>query len=68
MSGRYSLSALSALAFAALAAARVPAEPTITAPAVLPRQNSAGFIGWVEVSGSCQYLGFISTACDINFR
>jgi hypothetical protein len=66
MSGRYNLPALSALPFAAFAVAGVPADPTITAPAVLPRQNSAGFIGWVEVSGSCQYSGPISTVYGID--
>jgi hypothetical protein len=53
MAGRYALSALSTVAFSAFANAGVPADPTITARAVLPRQNDAQFIGWVEYSGSC---------------
>ncbi|KAH7092545.1 hypothetical protein FB567DRAFT_240063 [Paraphoma chrysanthemicola] len=53
MSPKIALSALSAVAFSAFATAAVPADPTITAPAVLPkRQNDARFIGYVSFSGS----------------
>jgi hypothetical protein len=55
MSCRYALSAVSTILFSTFAIAGVPADPLITAPAVLPRQNDAQFIGWVEVSGTCQY-------------
>jgi|TARA_R110002003_G_scaffold140_3_gene12779 hypothetical protein len=55
MSPRIAISALSAVAFTAFATAAVPADPTITAPAVLPkRQNNDRFIGFVEFSGSCE--------------
>jgi hypothetical protein len=30
-----------------------PADPTITAPALLPRQQPANFIGWGELNGTC---------------
>ncbi|CAO2649942.1 Nn.00g012340.m01.CDS01 [Neocucurbitaria sp. VM-36] len=53
MSGRLPISVLSALALGGFANALVPADPTITSPAVLPkRQNNDRFIGWVELSGS----------------
>ena len=54
MSGRITSSALSAVALYTFVAAAVPADPTITAPAVLPRQNNDQFIGWVESSGTCE--------------
>lgn len=54
MSGRFPISVISALAVGNLANAFVPADPTITAPALLPRQNNDRFIGYVEFSGSCK--------------
>jgi hypothetical protein len=54
MSGRYSASRLQAAAIFALAVGAVPADPTITSPALLPRQNDAQFIGFVEQSGTCR--------------
>ena len=35
----------------------VPAEPTITAPAILPRQVAADWIGWVKdpERGTCRW-------------
>ncbi|KAF1916520.1 hypothetical protein BDU57DRAFT_538818 [Ampelomyces quisqualis] len=52
MSKRYARSVSSTSALAAIAVAAVAADPTITAPAILPRQNDAQFIGWVDYSGS----------------
>lgn len=45
---------LSAIAYGALANA-IPADPTITAAAVLPRQVAADWIGWVKDpdAGTC---------------
>jgi hypothetical protein len=61
MSPRIAISALSAVAFTAFATAAVPADPTITAPAVLPkRQNNDRFIGFVEFSGS-----WYSETCNV---
>lgn len=40
------------IAFAANVIA-APADPTITAPAILPRQNNDQFVGWVQSSGKC---------------
>jgi hypothetical protein len=56
MSGLYNSFARSPITLFALAVAAVPTDPTITAPAVLPRQNNDQFIGWVEYSGSCEEL------------
>ncbi|KAH7108661.1 hypothetical protein B0J11DRAFT_586836 [Dendryphion nanum] len=52
MAGRLPITLLSALAWARLTTALVPADPTITAAAILPRQNNDRFIGWVEASGT----------------
>ncbi|KAH7406560.1 hypothetical protein DE146DRAFT_753125 [Phaeosphaeria sp. MPI-PUGE-AT-0046c] len=52
MLGRNTRSSLSVAAWSIVAVAAVPADPTITAPAILPRANPASFIGWVEYSGS----------------
>ncbi|PSN65316.1 hypothetical protein BS50DRAFT_55537 [Corynespora cassiicola Philippines] len=52
MTGRLSPSLLSAVAWCQLGMALVPADPTITAAAKLPRQNNDQFIGWVEASGT----------------
>ncbi|KAH7347102.1 hypothetical protein BKA66DRAFT_447644 [Pyrenochaeta sp. MPI-SDFR-AT-0127] len=61
MSGRLPISILSALALGKVASALVPADPTITAPAILPkRQNDDRFIGWVEFSGS-----WYSETCNV---
>jgi hypothetical protein len=54
MPGRYPLAGLAVFAFSALNVAAVPADPTITAAALLPRQNDAAYIGWIESSsGVC---------------
>ncbi|KAF2465319.1 uncharacterized protein BDR25DRAFT_306759 [Lindgomyces ingoldianus] len=50
---------LSALAWATLVNALVPADPTITSPAILPRQNNDRYIGWVENNGT-----WISEVCN----
>jgi hypothetical protein len=47
------LLALSAVMFSAFAVA-APADPTITAPAILPRQNIDQFVGWVQSGGKCE--------------
>ncbi|KAH3950221.1 hypothetical protein HBH98_023160 [Parastagonospora nodorum] len=53
MPGRYRLAAFHALTSFALAIATDPADPTITPPAILPRQgNDAQFIGYIESSGT----------------
>ncbi|KAF2014029.1 hypothetical protein BU24DRAFT_251300 [Aaosphaeria arxii CBS 175.79] len=57
MAGRIYISLLSALALSQVsnaldAAADAPADPTITARAILPRQNNDRFMGWLEVSGT----------------
>jgi hypothetical protein len=54
MSGRYRALRLQAAAFFALAVGAVPADPTITSQALLPRQNDADFIGFLEQSGTCR--------------
>lgn len=66
MSRRYANPVLSTVAFAAIAVAAVPADPTITAPAILPRQNDAQFIGWVEYSGSCKSRLSVDDKYDID--
>ncbi|KAH9862677.1 hypothetical protein J1614_010770 [Plenodomus biglobosus] len=48
MAASLALPVLVALAFGGLTTALVPADPTITSPALLPRQNNDRFIGWVE--------------------
>ncbi|KAF2852545.1 hypothetical protein T440DRAFT_30098 [Plenodomus tracheiphilus IPT5] len=48
MAGSFAVPVVVALAFGGLTSALVPADPTITSPAVLPRQNNDRFIGWVE--------------------
>jgi hypothetical protein len=56
MSGRYSFSAFQAVTSFVLAVAAVPADPTITAPAILPRQQTDDqFIGYTENRGTCRY-------------
>lgn len=61
MPGRYRLAAFHALSTFALAMAADPADPTITPPAVLPRQgNDAQFIGYIESSGTCRYSYAVS--------
>lgn len=43
-------------AFACVALANViPADPTITPPAILPRQLDAAWIGWVQDNGTCMH-------------
>ncbi|KAK7190521.1 hypothetical protein DPSP01_005256 [Paraphaeosphaeria sporulosa] len=49
---------LSALACVALANV-IPADPTITPPAILPRQLDAAWIGWVQDNGT-----WTSQSCD----
>ncbi|KAJ4991221.1 hypothetical protein SVAN01_03349 [Stagonosporopsis vannaccii] len=48
---------LRSITFATLAlsplATATPADPTITTPAVLPRQNSDNFIGYLEFNNTC---------------
>lgn len=51
--------AISASALWALSSA-VPADPTITAAAVLPRQNSDNFIGFLEQNNTCGFATIIS--------
>ncbi|KAF2822450.1 hypothetical protein CC86DRAFT_469810 [Ophiobolus disseminans] len=58
MSGKIPFLVLSAVAFSAFAIA-APADPTITSPAILPRQNGDRFIGWVQSSGK-----WYSEACN----
>jgi hypothetical protein len=52
MAGKLPINLLSAIACARLAYA-APAEPTITAPAILPRQLGSNFIGFVESDSTC---------------
>jgi hypothetical protein len=52
MSGRLRTITASASALLQLSSATL-ADPTITAPAVLPRQNSDTFIGYVELNNTC---------------
>ncbi|KAF2872880.1 hypothetical protein BDV95DRAFT_359223 [Massariosphaeria phaeospora] len=52
MYGHLSISLLHAITWGTLASALVPVDATITAPALLPRQNADRFIGWVETSGT----------------
>jgi hypothetical protein len=55
MSGDYKASRFpAAVAIFVLAVGAVPADPTITTPALLPRQNDARFIGFLEQSGTCR--------------
>ncbi|KAF2729310.1 hypothetical protein EJ04DRAFT_75403 [Polyplosphaeria fusca] len=53
MIGQLPISLLSVLVWScSVNASPRPADPTITAPALLPRQQAANFIGWVEASGT----------------
>lgn len=55
MSGRLRTIIISVSALLQLSSAS-PADPTITAPAVLPRQNSDNFVGYVELNNTCKHL------------
>ncbi|KAF2124557.1 hypothetical protein P153DRAFT_401160 [Dothidotthia symphoricarpi CBS 119687] len=63
MTGPLPIALLSAVAWAKLALGNavplVPADPTITTAAMLPRQNANNWIGWVEESGT-----WVSSVCD----
>ncbi|KAI8932377.1 hypothetical protein NX059_010565 [Plenodomus lindquistii] len=48
MAMSFALPVIVGVVFGGLTNALVPADPAITAPAVLPRQNNDRFIGWVE--------------------
>ena len=52
MTGQLPITLLSAVAWAILAYA-APADPTITAPALLPRQLDSFFIGYIESDSTC---------------
>ncbi|KAF2679926.1 hypothetical protein K458DRAFT_112727 [Lentithecium fluviatile CBS 122367] len=59
MASKLPITLLSAVAWAMLAHA-APADPTITAPAVLPRQLDSFFIGYLEINGT-----WYSQDCDV---
>jgi hypothetical protein len=52
MAGKLPITLLSAVAWVMLACA-APADPTITAPALLPRQLDQFFIGYIESDSTC---------------
>lgn len=54
MPGRLRAVIVPALALLQHSAAE-PTDPTITALAVLPRQNSDSFIGYVELNNTCEF-------------
>ncbi|KAJ4299526.1 hypothetical protein N0V90_004771 [Kalmusia sp. IMI 367209] len=58
MLSRLPISLLSAIAWVVMANA-IPADPTITPAALLPRQADAGFVGWVQDNGT-----WTSQHCD----
>jgi hypothetical protein len=68
MPGRFSFFFMAALPLGHIASALVPAEPTITAPAVLPkRQNQDNFIGWLEYENTCECVA-IHSQCVLTIQ
>jgi hypothetical protein len=54
MAGKMFLYALFASVPVSVVGALVPADPTITPAAVLPRQNNDQFIGWLQYNSTCE--------------
>lgn len=63
MSGRFYNSVAAALALGSLVSALDPADPTITAPAVLARQNDDSFIGYVQSDSTCEITQHLHDGC-----